>query len=107
MENIDLFKKMNSCLEDGVNLALATVVESRGSTPRGEGARMIVLPDGTLLGTVGGGCVEGTVKSAALEALLKTRQSRLVEITLTAGSDQEDGDVCGGTMRVLVEPVFP
>lgn len=107
MEDIELFARMERCLDSGAPAALATVAEATGSTPRGEGARMIVLPDGSLFGTVGGGCVEGAVRTAALEALLKTKRPRLIEITLTADPDQEEGDVCGGTMRILVEPFFP
>jgi xanthine dehydrogenase accessory factor len=68
---------------------------------------MAVLPNGSTYGTVGGGCVEGEVKSACLEALLKTREARLIEVALTDETGLEDGDICGGTMAILVEPLEP
>jgi xanthine dehydrogenase accessory factor len=107
MDDAELFKQVAGRLKAGEAAALATVVEASGSTPQKPGAKMAVLPSGSMLGTVGGGCVEGEVKSACLDALLRTREARLIEISLTDDAAAEEGDVCGGTMRVLVEPLFP
>lgn len=88
----------------GIAACLATVVEARGSTPRGVGAKMILCGDGTTFGTVGGGCGESVVRSAALRCLSKDLGPELVEVSLTDGPGDRDGDVCGGVMRVFVDP---
>lgn len=86
--------------------ALATVVETQGSTSAHAGDRALMDGTGTvLLGWVGGGCAEGTVRRAALESLEDGRP-RLIELDL----DDEVlgvGMPCGGTMRVFVAPVLP
>ena len=107
MEDPALFLKIEECLAANTAVALATVVATKGSTPQKVGAKMIVLPDGKLVGTVGGGCVEGAVKSACLEALHRTKKTELIEASLTDETGLKDGDICGGTMKVLVEPLFP
>ena len=83
--------------------ALATVVTTRGSTPREAGARMIVYPDGSLSGTIGGGCGEAQVRQAALD-VIDTGLPKLLTIDLRGffGDDQE---VCGGRLEVFVEPL--
>jgi xanthine dehydrogenase accessory factor len=88
-------------VEEGA-VAVATVVATRGSTPREAGAKMLVRRTGQTLGTVGGGCGEAAVWRAALEALYDG-QPRVVEVDLTGEPDEDSGDLCGGTMEVLVE----
>jgi len=107
MEDQELFHRVKSLLDGGTAAALATVVETRGSTPQKVGAKMAVLADGQMFGTVGGGCVESKAKSACLAALLRSKRVELVEVTLTDDVGLRDGDVCGGTMMILVEPFFP
>jgi xanthine/CO dehydrogenase XdhC/CoxF family maturation factor len=86
---------------------LATIVETRGSTPRKEGARMVVGPGGAVLaGTVGGGCGEGEVLEAARE-VLAGGAARMVRVDLTEDLITLSPAVCGGTMDVWVEPVEP
>lgn len=85
--------------------ALCTVVHSSGSTPRHEGSKMVVFPDGTFVGTVGGGEVEGRVIQEALASFTDGKTRRL-EYSLI---DPKRGDPggCGGTMEVYVEPILP
>jgi xanthine dehydrogenase accessory factor len=85
--------------------ALCTVVRTRGSTPRAAASKMLVYPDGRLLGTIGGGEMESRVIEVALQ-VIRDGKPRLVEYSLT---DTERGDpgVCGGQMEVYVEPVLP
>ena len=86
---------------------LATIVDTRGSTPRKEGARMVVGPGGEVLaGTVGGGCGEGEVLEAARE-VLDGGPARMVRVDLTEDLITLSPAVCGGTMDVWVEPVEP
>lgn len=88
-------------------LVLATVVETRGSTPRKEGARMVVGPDGKVLaGTVGGGCGEGEVLEAAREVLSDGRP-QMVRVDLTKELISLSPAVCGGIMEVWVERADP
>jgi xanthine dehydrogenase accessory factor len=86
--------------------ALATVVDTRGSTPRKNGAKMLVDPAVGLIGTVGGGCGEAEVIAAAEEAL-ETGSPRMVRVNLTDDPLSWTGSVCGGVLQVFVEPIFP
>ena len=85
--------------------ALCTIVKSSGSTPRHSTSKMLVYPDGSIRGTVGGGELENHVRREALESL-KDGKPRLVEYSLV---DPARGDVgvCGGQVEVFVEPILP
>ena len=101
----EVFDEMQRALEDGTPVVLATVAATRGSTPRRAGARMLVRPDGTFCGTIGGGCGEAEVWSEAMEAHRDGRP-RLVRVDLTNPTDGED-KICGGVMDVFVERIAP
>lgn len=84
--------------------ALATVVERRGSAPRGPGARMLVWPDGRTLGTVGGGAVESAVTGEARRRLQAGETAPcLYRARLDADAAAKDGMACGGEVAVLIE----
>lgn len=85
--------------------ALCTVVKTSGSTPRHSTSKMLVFPDGQILGTVGGGELENRVRQEALAAL-HDGQARLLSYSMT---DPARGDVgvCGGQVEVFVEPILP
>lgn len=85
--------------------ALCIVVQSRGSTPRRASSKMLVYPDGSILGTVGGGEMESRVIAEALSSL-RDGASRLVSYNLSEPS-QGDPGVCGGQMEIFVEPISP
>ena len=85
--------------------AVATVIEAGGSTPRGAGAKMLILADGSTVGTVGGGEVEARVIEEASAALAEGR-SREVTCRLK-DKDPKSSDVCAGDMRILVEVLPP
>lgn len=99
MNDIEIYQELIRLTEAGAPSALATVVETGGSSPRKAGAKMLVREDGTTLGTVGGGRVELETVAAALEAIREGRP-RTVPFTLT----EEHGHVCGGRVLVYVEP---
>lgn len=82
--------------------AVATIVRTRGSTPREVGARMLIMPDGAIRGTIGGGCGEAEVWGDAME-VLRTGVPRLIEVDLLHDQDAEGGRACGGIMYVFVE----
>lgn len=86
----------------GRTSAIATIVECRGSSPQKQGAKMLVRDDGSLLGTLGGGCLEADVVQAALMAM-KDGEPMTLPFELT---EREGGLVCGGTVLVYIEPVM-
>ncbi|MEO0765411.1 MAG: XdhC family protein [Pseudomonadota bacterium] len=89
---------------DGQGAALATVVQTWGSAPRRAGAQMVVSGGGEMFGSVSGGCVEGAVVVEALEAL-EEGAAKLLEYGVSDGDAFAVGLACGGTIKVLVEPI--
>lgn len=89
---------------EGHPTALATVVETWGSAPRRVGAQLVIAGDGRIEGSVSGGCVEGAVIVEALEAM-DEGEARLLEFGVSDEDAFAVGLACGGTIRVLVEPV--
>ena len=89
---------------DGVGAALATVVETWGSAPRQVGAQLVVSGAGAMEGSVSGGCVEGAVVLEAMEAL-ETGTPKLLEYGVSDDDAFAVGLACGGTIRILVEPI--
>jgi len=90
----------------GRRCVLATIVATKGSTPRKVGARMLVDPERGLVGTVGGGCGEAEVIESARRVLDTGRPER-VRVDLTDDLLSWSPAVCGGVMDVFVEPVSP
>ncbi|MDH3882742.1 MAG: XdhC family protein [Desulfobacterales bacterium] len=105
MNDNEIFQKLTELKDQGIVAGLATIIETVGSTPREAGAKMIICADGTLYGSVGGGCGESEVRSAALRSILTSQKPELLEIDLTDDIGTRDGDVCGGKMRIFVEPM--
>jgi len=97
----DIVEKLSELTEPA---ALITVVRTDGSTPREEGARMIVYPDGSSYGTIGGGCAEADVARLSRQIMQSDSGWQIYEVDLTDEAD-EDGMVCGGTMRILIERI--
>lgn len=89
----------------GEAAVFCTIIESKGSTPRHEGSKMLVFPDGHITGTVGGGEIENRVIAEALDSL-KTLKSKVLHYKLV---DPVKGDpgICGGQVEVYVEPIIP
>lgn len=100
----EMYDEMAGLLSAGEDGAVATIVRTRGSTPREVGARMIVTASGAIRGTVGGGCGEAEVWSEAM-TVIETGAARLVEVDLLHDHDEEGGRACGGYMYVFIEPL--
>ena len=100
----DMLDEAKRRTETGERLAMATIVGTRGSTPRSVGARMLVFEDGLFMGTVGGGCGESDVLHASIDAI-DSGEPTLLRVDLTADEAEESGDVCGGVMDVFIEPL--
>jgi xanthine/CO dehydrogenase XdhC/CoxF family maturation factor len=104
MTELEIFQKLSELKDRGIDVCLATIVETVGSTPRETGAKMIMCADGSTYGSVGGGCGENQVRSAAFRIILQTKKPELLEIDLTDDLGTKGGDVCGGKLWVFVEP---
>jgi len=85
-------------------MALATIIERQGSAPREIGTKMLVLADGTLVGTIGGGCMESEVQHQCLRMIHDgDRTGKIFKVDMTVSEAEEEGLVCGGTMQVFLE----
>lgn len=104
MDDRILWKEAIASARAGERMALATVVQVKGSTPRGTGSKMLIGADGRQVGTIGGGCGEADVLHAARE-VLSTGVPQLVRVDLTDDYLSWSPAVCGGVMEVFVEPL--
>src|SRR5579859_2238190 len=86
--------------------ALATIVHTNGSIPSYESSRMLVRDDGSIAGTIGGGCVEAEVWQAARE-VMESEKPRSLTFNLNQNPKYDTGLVCGGTLDIFIEPVLP
>ena len=98
-------EQLYQALERGQDVVLATIVAQSGSTPRTSGSRMLILPDGEIVGTIGGGIVEAKVIGSA-EGVLRGGEPFMLTYDLTR-TDREDSldIICGGRLTVLLEPI--
>ena len=103
MESV--FKAAVEELDDHKQMVVATVVRTSGSTPQKSGAKLLVRDDGSGVGTLGGGCVEGDIWFAAQELLKRGGDAELRDYQLNEELAAQDGLVCGGTMYFLIDPV--
>lgn len=104
--NLTTVEAALTLLEKGVGFAWLTIVDSLGSSPRHSGTSMLVRPDGTTVGTIGGGPLEGTATASALE-VIESRASRLMNYNLTSEDSARLGMICGGRGVVLIDYVDP
>lgn len=100
----ELLAQAARCMESDIPVALVTVVGAQGSTPQRPGARMLVFADGTVDGTIGGGCVEAEMARRARLAI-ESGSPALTTYDLTPEQAGEEGLVCGGRMEVFIEPL--
>jgi xanthine dehydrogenase accessory factor len=103
---MDLFEEIVKMRRAGQRGALATIVHTNGSIPSYESSRMLVREDGSLLGTIGGGCVEAEVWAAAKEVMEKEAPRKMV-FNLNNEATYDNGLICGGTVEIFVEPILP
>jgi xanthine dehydrogenase accessory factor len=103
---MDLFEEIVRMRRAGQRGALATIVHTNGSIPSYESSRMLVRDDGTIAGTIGGGCVEAEVWAAARE-VIECEQPRKMTFNLNHEANYDAGLICGGTLEIFVEPILP
>jgi len=103
-EVLDVLDHAARWLDEGKGVALATVVETWGSSPRPVGSQMAIARDGRFEGSVSGGCVEGAVVEAAI-ASVDDGKPRLLKFGVSDDDAWAVGLACGGIIRIYVEPI--
>jgi xanthine dehydrogenase accessory factor len=103
---MDIYEEILRLRNSGQKCALATIVDVRGSIPSYESAKLLVREDGSMTGTIGGGCVEAEVWNAARE-VIETERPKHLTFNLGQDAAYDNGLICGGQLDVFVEPVLP
>ena len=103
---MDIYEEIVKLRQQGRRGAVATIVNVRGSIPSFKTAKMLVRDDGSIVGTIGGGCVEAEVWQAARE-VMEAEKPRTLTFNLNQDPKYDTGLVCGGTLDIFVEPVLP
>jgi xanthine dehydrogenase accessory factor len=103
---VDIYEEIVQLRQAGRRGAVATIVNVRGSIPSFETAKMLIRDDGSIFGTVGGGCVEAEVWQAARE-VMESEKPRTLTFNLNQNPKYDTGLVCGGTLDIFIEPVLP
>lgn len=103
---MDIYQEVVRLRQLGQKCALATIVQVNGSIPSYESAKLLVREDGSMVGTIGGGCVEAEVWNIARE-VMESERPRHLNFTLGQDAAYDNGLICGGQLSVFVEPVVP
>jgi xanthine dehydrogenase accessory factor len=103
---VDIYEEIVRLRRAGRRGAVATIVNVRGSIPSFKTAKMLVRDDGSIAGTIGGGCVEAEVWQAARE-VMESEKPRTLTFDLNQDPKYDTGLVCGGTLEIFIEPVLP
>ncbi len=103
---MDVFDELVRLRALGQKSALATIVEVNGSIPSFQTAKLLVREDGSMAGTIGGGCVEAEVWNAARE-VIATGKPRNMQFSLGQDAAYDNGLICGGQLQVFVECITP
>src|SRR6266568_6639334 len=103
---MDIYSEICNLKRQGRRSALATIINVKGSIPSVTAAKMLVRDDGSIIGTVGGGCVESDVRKGAME-VMRDEKPKTFNFNLDQRPDDDTGLVCGGSLQVFIEPVIP
>src|SRR3982074_2514180 len=103
---MDIYEQIVQLRREGRRGAVATIVNVRGSIPSFRTAKMLVRDDGSIVGTIGGGCVEAEVWQAARE-VMESERPRTLTFDLNQDPKYDTGLVCDGTLEIFVEPILP
>jgi len=101
----ELIQSMTDDKYNDIPKALVTIVSRKGSAPRKAGTKMAVLLDGTMIGTIGGGCVEAALRQSAF-SVIDNKKCKLVNVDMTGREAEDEGMVCGGVVEVFIEPIL-
>lgn len=102
---MDLYEEIVRLRKEGRKGALATIIHTEGSIPSYESSKLLIREDGSMVGTVGGGCVEAEVWAAAQE-VMHDEKPRKLTFNLNSDPKYDNGLICGGTVDIFIEPVL-
>lgn len=102
---MDIFEEIARLRKQGRKAALATIINVQGSVPSYETSKLLIRDDGSIVGTVGGGCVEADVWSAAQDVMREEKPRRL-HFNLNQNPEYDEGLVCGGSLDIFIEPIL-
>ena len=103
---VDIYEHIVKLRQEGRRGTVATIVSAQGSIPSFRTAKMLVRDDGSIVGTIGGGCVEAEVWQAARE-VMESEKPRTLTFNLNQNPKYDTGLVCGGTLDIFLEPILP
>ncbi len=101
----EILTEIEQWQQEGKDIAIATVVQVYGSSPRPLGSKMAVSSEGDIVGSVSGGCVESAVAAEA-QSVMKSKQAKLLEFGISDETAWSVGLTCGGKIKVFVEPLI-
>src|SRR5712692_7532887 len=102
---MDIFEEIIKLRKAGRKGALATIIQVQGSIPSYESSKILIRDDGSIVGTVGGGCVEAEVWSVAQDVMREEKPRRL-HFNLNQNPEYDEGLVCGGSLDIFAEPLL-
>lgn len=102
---MDIYAEIAKLRKEGRRAALATIIQVQGSIPSYESSKILIRDDGSIVGTVGGGCVEAEVWAIAQDVMREEKPRRL-HFNLNNHPDSDQGLVCGGSLDIFVEPIL-
>src|ERR1700683_887649 len=103
---MNIYEEIVKLQREGRSGAVATIVNSRGSIPSFQSAKMLIRDDGSIAGTIGGGCVEAEVWQAGRGGIAQGKP-RSLSFDLNQDPKYDIGLVCGGTLEIFIEPILP
>lgn len=102
---MDIFAEIAKLRKEGRKAALATIIQVQGSIPSYESSKILIRDDGSIVGTVGGGCVEAEVWSVAQDVMREEKPRRL-HFNLNNQPEYDNGLICGGSLDIFIEPIL-
>ncbi len=102
---MDIYTEIAKLRKEGRKAALATIIQVQGSIPSYESSKILVRDDGSIVGTVGGGCVEAEVWAVAQDVMREEKPRRL-HFNLNSDPEFDNGLICGGSLDIFVEPIL-
>src|SRR5579862_8675706 len=102
---MDIYAEIAKLRKEGRKAALATIIQVQGSIPSYESSKILVRDDGTIVGTVGGGCVEAEVWAVAQDVMREEKPRRL-HFNLNSNPEYDNGLICGGSLDIFIEPIL-
>ena len=105
-EMMDAILGLHHSEAGGLRKAMATIIKRRGSAPRDVGTKMLIMEDGTCVGTIGGGYAEAVIAEEGRKMLKEEPQPKILEVSLHADLAEDEGMICGGELEVFMDPLY-